>query len=80
MNPGAREQDNDAEFCLFKKQLYHSSIAAVFKSMKDSMQKPVVRQCPDGHFHRTIFGFGPFIVDYPEQVVLAGIIQGWCCR
>ncbi|KAF8815688.1 hypothetical protein BYT27DRAFT_7079395 [Phlegmacium glaucopus] len=25
-----------------------------------------------------IFGIGPFIADYPEQVMLAGIKQGWC--
>ena len=48
--------------------------------MKDSMKQPVVRRCPDNHFRRVVFGFGPFIADYPEQVVLAGIVQGWCCR
>ncbi|KAJ7814977.1 hypothetical protein B0H14DRAFT_2375670, partial [Mycena olivaceomarginata] len=39
---------------------------------------PVVRRCPDGHFRRIIYDFGPFIADYPEQVMLAGIVQNWC--
>ncbi|KAF8798637.1 hypothetical protein BYT27DRAFT_7264755 [Phlegmacium glaucopus] len=40
---------------------------------------PVYR-CPDGHFHRVIFGLGPFIADYPEQIMLAGVKQGCCPR
>ena len=34
--------------------------------------------CGDGHFRRVIFGLGPYIADYPEQVCLAGIVSGWC--
>ena len=44
------------------------------------MSTPAIYRCPDGHFHRVIFGIGPFIADYPEQVMLAGIKQGWCPR
>lgn len=44
------------------------------------MTTPVVRLCPDGHYRRVIFDFGPVIADYPEQVMLAGIIQGWCAK
>ena len=44
------------------------------------MKKPVVRRCPDGHFRRIIYDLGPFIADYPEQVMLTGIVQGWCPR
>ncbi len=44
------------------------------------MTTPVVRRCPDGHYRRVIFDIGPFIADYPEQVLLAGIVQGWCPR
>jgi hypothetical protein len=44
------------------------------------MSKPAVYRCPDGHFRRVIFGIGPFIADYPEQVMLTGIKQGWCPR
>ena len=42
------------------------------------MSTPAVYRCPDGHFCHVIFGLGPFIVNYPEQVMLAGIKQGWC--
>lgn len=44
------------------------------------MSTPVVRRCPDGHFRRVVFDFGPFIGDYPEQVMLAGVVGGWCAR
>ena len=28
----------------------------------------------------TIYGLGPYIVDYLEKVLLACIVQGWCPR
>ncbi|KAJ6552647.1 hypothetical protein DFH09DRAFT_1085820 [Mycena vulgaris] len=31
-------------------------------------------------FRRAIYDFGPFIADYPEQVMLAGIVQNWCAK
>ncbi|TFK58882.1 hypothetical protein BDN72DRAFT_781471 [Pluteus cervinus] len=73
-----RKYDNDPEFRRFKKQLYHSTIAAILSSLKPGMTKPVVRRCPDGHFRRVIYDLGAYIADYPEQVVLAGIVSGWC--
>jgi len=42
------------------------------------MTKPDVVRCPDGHFRRAIYGLGPYIADYPEQALLACIVQGWC--
>ena len=42
------------------------------------MEKPEVVMCPDGHFQRIIYTLGPYIADYPEQVLLAGIVGGWC--
>lgn len=42
------------------------------------MTVPQVMMCPDGHYRRVIFEIGPFIADYPEQVLLTGIVQGWC--
>ncbi|KAF7288608.1 C2H2-type domain-containing protein [Mycena indigotica] len=75
---GERKYDNDPAFRTFKRQLYHASWAAVLASLRPGMTVPVVRRCPDGHFRRVIYDFGPFIADYPEQVQLAGIVQGWC--
>ncbi|KAJ7840102.1 hypothetical protein B0H14DRAFT_3696876 [Mycena olivaceomarginata] len=68
---GDRKYDNDPEFRKFKKQLYHASLAAVLSSLKPGMKTPVVRRCPDGHFRRS---------DYPEQVMLAAIVQNWCAK
>jgi hypothetical protein len=42
------------------------------------MTTPVVQRCPDGHFRWVIYELASFIADYPEQVALAGIVQGWC--
>ena len=39
-----------------------------------------VMKFPDRHFHHVIFSLGPYIADYPEQVLLAGIVQDWCGR
>jgi hypothetical protein len=39
----------------------------------------VVRS-PDGHFRRVIYGLSPYIANYPEQTLLAYIIQGWCAK
>jgi hypothetical protein len=44
------------------------------------MTVPVVRRCPDGHYRRVIFDLAAFIADYPEQVYLSGVVQGWCPR
>ena len=42
------------------------------------MMKPVVTLCLDGHFRCVIYGLGPYIADYPKQVLLTGVVQGWC--
>ncbi|KAJ6467182.1 hypothetical protein C8R47DRAFT_990496 [Mycena vitilis] len=75
-----RKYDNDPEFRTFKRQLYHASLAAVLSTLKPGMTTPEVRRCPDGHFRRVIYDFAPFIADYPEQVMLAGIVQNWCAK
>ncbi|KAG1873124.1 hypothetical protein F4604DRAFT_1880988 [Suillus subluteus] len=72
--------DNDIEFRKFKRQLFHSSLAAILQSLWQGMTAPVVRHCPDGHYHRVIYDLGAFIADYLEQVMLAGIVQNWCTK
>ena len=44
------------------------------------MTKPEVVLCPDGHYRLIIWELGPYIADYPEQVLLSCIIQGWCAK
>ncbi|KIM54141.1 hypothetical protein SCLCIDRAFT_137404 [Scleroderma citrinum Foug A] len=47
-------------------------------SLKPHITKPVVTLCPDGHFHHIIYGLGPYITDYPKQVLLTCVVQVWC--
>ncbi|KAJ3914515.1 hypothetical protein F5877DRAFT_92682 [Lentinula edodes] len=75
-----RKYDKDHNFRIFRKKLYHISIAAIFRSLKPGMKVPVVIRCPDGHFRRAIYDLAAFIADYPEQVYLAGIVSGWSER
>jgi hypothetical protein len=42
------------------------------------MLKPEVTKCADGLYQRVLYGLGPYIADYPEQVLIASIVQGWC--
>lgn len=75
-----RRYDNDAQFRTFKRKLYHASLAAILRSLKPGMTSPVVRRCPDGHFRRVIYDLASYIADYPEQVLLAGVVSGWCVK
>jgi len=68
------------QFRQFKHQLYHASISAILSTLKPAMKTPTVYRCPDGHFRRAILVLGPFIADYPEQVMLSGVLQNWCPR
>ncbi|KAI0643083.1 hypothetical protein C8Q79DRAFT_1002821 [Trametes meyenii] len=77
---GGHEDEDDPEFRLFKKQIYHEALRRIFEPLRPGMSKPHVLQCPDGHYRRAIFGIGPIIADYPEQVYLSGIVQGWCAK
>lgn len=71
--------DND-NFKHFRRQLFHSSLSMILSSLKNGMSKYEIMQCPDGHFRRIIFELGPYIADYPEQVLLGCVLQGWCSR
>lgn len=69
---------NDPAFRKFRRQLFHSSLAHILQSVKPAMKTPRVTRCGDGYFRRVIYGLGPYIADYPEQALLACIVQGWC--
>jgi len=58
--------------------MFHMSLRAILSSLEPGMTEPEVLQCPDGHFRRVIYGLGPYIADYPEQVLLTCVVQGWC--
>ena len=63
---------------MFRRQLFHSSLATILEPLRLAMTTPEVTRCPDGHFRRVIYGLGPYIADYPEQALLASVVQGWC--
>jgi len=69
---------DDDKFRMFRCQLFHSSLSTILKPLQTAMTTPEVTQCPDGHFRRVIYGLGPYIADYPEQALLASVVQGWC--
>ena len=73
-----RDDEKTTTFREFRWQLFHSSLATILKPIRSAMETPEVVQCPDGHFRRVIYSLGPYIADYPEQVLLSGIVSGWC--
>ncbi|KAJ7170354.1 hypothetical protein C8R43DRAFT_1120786 [Mycena crocata] len=75
-----RQYANSKEFRKFRRQLFHASIRRILQSLKPYMTKARVTRCADGHFRRAIYGLGPYIADYPEQALLACIVQGFCAR
>ncbi|KAI0666178.1 hypothetical protein C8Q78DRAFT_1072649 [Trametes maxima] len=80
---GTHEDEDNPEFRLFKKQIYHEVLRHIFEPLRPGMSTPHVLRCPDGHYRHyrwAIFGIGPIIADYPEQVYLSGIVQGWCAK
>ena len=75
-----KKYSDNIKFRNFKRQLFHTSIARIFQSIAPFMTTPEITRCPDRHYRQVIYGFGPYIADYPKQVLLTGIVQGWCPR
>ena len=74
-----REFNDDPDFRKFCCKLFHSSLQTNLEPLHPSMT-PEVSKCSDGHFWHIIYGLGPYITDYQEQVLLGCIIQGWCVQ
>ena len=68
------------KFRRFRRQLFHLSVSKIFELLRPGMETPEVAQCPDGHFRQIIWGFGSYIGDYIEHILLTCIVQGWCPR
>ncbi|KAJ6607747.1 hypothetical protein B0H10DRAFT_1956000 [Mycena sp. CBHHK59/15] len=75
-----RENQDSTEFRTFRRNLFHGSLAHILQSLKPGMTVPEVTLFADGHYRRAIYGLGPYIADYPEQVLLACVVQGWCAK
>ncbi|KAG1908200.1 uncharacterized protein F5891DRAFT_1124059 [Suillus fuscotomentosus] len=73
-----KKNTDDARYHKFKKQLFHSLLSKIFSTLKPGMTMPEVTCCSDGHYWHILYGLGPYIADYEEQVVLACIVKDWC--
>ena len=54
------------------------SINQILQLLQEYMEMPDVVHYGNGYYQHTIYGIGPYIADYPEQVLLACVMQGWC--
>ncbi|KAG1763066.1 hypothetical protein EDD22DRAFT_979549 [Suillus occidentalis] len=57
---------------------FHCSLSAILSTLKPAMTEYEVLHCADSHFRRIIFGLGPYIADYEEQLVLSCTVKNWC--
>ncbi|KAG1831195.1 hypothetical protein DFJ58DRAFT_736700 [Suillus subalutaceus] len=70
----------NVKFRKFHQQLFHCSLSKILKTLRPGITKYEVAWFGDGHFRRVIYGLGPYIADYEEQVLLTCIVRGWCPR
>ncbi|KAG1804346.1 hypothetical protein EV424DRAFT_1544679 [Suillus variegatus] len=75
-----KEHAETPSFQNFQRQLFHSSLSFILKNLKPAMMKPEVTCFGDGHYRRVIYGLGPYIADYEEQVLLTCIFRNWCTK
>ena len=68
------------DFRQFRRKLYHTSLSTIMDSLRPGETNPEIYRCPDGHFRHILWGLGPYIADYQEQILLACVVQHWCCR
>uniref|UniRef100_A0A0W0FJN9 C2H2-type domain-containing protein n=1 Tax=Moniliophthora roreri TaxID=221103 RepID=A0A0W0FJN9_MONRR len=73
-----REHQDSVEFWRFQRHVFHQSLTHAFESLRPFMTKPDIVKLADGYYRRVIYSLGPYIGDYPEQVLLTCIVQGWC--
>ncbi|KAG6375122.1 hypothetical protein JVT61DRAFT_3319 [Boletus reticuloceps] len=55
-------------------------MSQILAPLRPTMTTPELLQCSDNQYHHIIFGIGPYIADYPEQVLISGVVQNWCGR
>ncbi|KAG1767859.1 hypothetical protein EV702DRAFT_1182058 [Suillus placidus] len=78
MPKATKEHAEEPTFRNFRRQLFHSSLSKIFNPLKPGMTTPEVTPFGDGHYRRVVYGLGPYIADYEEQVLLTCIIRGRC--
>ena len=75
-----KAQAETVEFQQFWWKLFHVSLTLILESLCAGEKTPEVFWCPDGHYWQVIWCIRTYIADYPEQVFLTCIVQGWCPR
>ena len=75
---GDNANRDDPMFRNFRRQLMHSSLAKMLESVKPGMTTAEVVRCSDDHFRQAVYSLAPYIGDYPEQTMLACVVQNWC--
>ncbi|KAG1848127.1 hypothetical protein F4604DRAFT_1545141, partial [Suillus subluteus] len=73
-----RKDAKEDIFRNFRRQLFHRSLSAILASLKPGMTQYEVLRCGDNHFRCIIYGLGPYIADYEEQIVLSCMVKNWC--
>ncbi|KAG1726481.1 hypothetical protein EDB19DRAFT_1897639 [Suillus lakei] len=72
-------EDTDTHGSTFVPVILGSDKTTV-SNLKLGMMMPEVAHFGDGHYCHVIYGLGPYIADYEEQVLLACIVQRWCAK
>ncbi|KAG1905765.1 uncharacterized protein F5891DRAFT_1125793 [Suillus fuscotomentosus] len=49
----------------------------ILEMFKKPMLKPKITHFGDGHYRYVIYGLGPYIANYEEQVLLTSIVRNW---
>ncbi|KAG1837668.1 hypothetical protein F4604DRAFT_1692099 [Suillus subluteus] len=75
-----KQHAETSDFRSFRRQIFHSSLSFILKNLKPAMTTPEIVRFGDGHYCRVIYGLGPYIADYEEQVLLACIVRNWCAK
>lgn len=78
--PGSRSEADSETFRTFRRQLLQNSLTVILQCFGEHFEVPEVVICSDNHFRRAIYGIGPYIADYQEQVMIAAIVGNWCVR
>ncbi|PIL29274.1 hypothetical protein GSI_09324 [Ganoderma sinense ZZ0214-1] len=71
-----KQYSDDPKFRKFRRELFHTFLRYIFDSLRVYMTTYDIVLCSDGYYRRVIYDLGPYIADYPEQVLLACTVQG----
>lgn len=80
LSVGSRSEADSETFRTFRRQLIHNSLTVILECFGEHMEVPEVVVTPDNHYRRAIYGIGPYIADYQEQVLIAAVVSNWCVR